>query len=709
MRRYALFLTLLIIIQAAGIDAAPTKVQDSKHNLSTSGTGTVKSASGGTSEICVFCHTPHSAKSDAPLWNRNMSAASYTVYTSDVLGALSITAESPAGGAGVDVHVKTRICLSCHDGTIALGSLVNLPYGFTAAIPMQSSSSVDAQGKLLPAAQGYIGTELRDDHPVAIPHDRDKDPELTLSIGSADRPNVNLYRLNGGVVEKVRTAGASNYVECTSCHSPHDNQYGNFLVETNQYAALCGDCHSKTQFASSVHDDAAISLSYSPPTGGTPSVIGTVVGEVKCMNCHFPHKAGVADSDKTTPVPEQGKYLLSFTEEQSCFNANLDRWGTSGSAAVCHGSGAAGLNSVRRNIQSLVNETSGKPYKHGVGDSTMSGRHQATEGRDQSTGLAKYNWTNSGSLWHVECDDCHNSHTAKSSNHLKGANGVGSSSPLYGSGGARATAYPGWAPASTGTYAYIEPIGVLRTSGTDFGVSYEYEICFKCHTDFAWGSVPPVSPSFSPAANMTNQAVEFNPANASYHSVVQSNPTRFQPANTSFVNSWTANSLMYCSDCHTQEYTSLTPQGPHGSTKPFILLASFTDTYGTVGGQAQPANELCGQCHSDSVYLTQGNHVVVPSTETGFRDINSYNLHSQHAFASAQLGKRAYRCVNCHSRVPHGFKNKALIVFRNDGAPYEAGGSGTGFIPSTALPSPGSYTINSCSSNTANSVTGCHP
>jgi hypothetical protein len=166
---------------------------------------------------------------------------------------------------------------------------------------------------------------------------------------------------------------------------------------------------------------------------------------------------------------------------------------------------------------------------------------------------------------------------------------------------------------------------------------------------------------------------------------------------------------MYCSDCHTQEVGVLTPRGPHGSTKPFILLESFTDTYGAVGGQAQPSNELCGQCHSDSVYLTQGNHVVVPSTETGFTDINSYNLHRQHAFAGVQPGKRAYRCVNCHSRVPHGFKNKALIVFRNDGAPYEAGGTGTGFIPSTALPSPGSYTINSCGSTTANSVTGCHP
>jgi hypothetical protein len=55
-------------------------VRGTKHNLSTSGSGTTHAAAGGTSEVCVFCHTPHGATTAddggtalrAPLWNRRV-------------------------------------------------------------------------------------------------------------------------------------------------------------------------------------------------------------------------------------------------------------------------------------------------------------------------------------------------------------------------------------------------------------------------------------------------------------------------------------------------------------------------------------------------------------------------------------------------------------------------------------------------------------
>jgi len=34
-------------------------------------------------------------------------------------------------------------------------------------------------------------------------------------------------------------------VECSSCHDPHDNTYGSFLVEDNSGSALCLRCHVK--------------------------------------------------------------------------------------------------------------------------------------------------------------------------------------------------------------------------------------------------------------------------------------------------------------------------------------------------------------------------------------------------------------------------------------------------------------------------------
>ena len=181
MKHYGIFgvLVLIVTLMTAFMAGAgiPLPVKGSKHDLSTTGPGPYKSAdlaSGGTSEICVFCHTPHGGNTDAPLWNRT-NVGSITPYTSDVMSALSSTfAGDSVLGAGLK-HVKTRICLSCHDGTIAMGNVVNLPYGLTADIPI-----LNTVGGLMPqAAAGFIGTNLSDDHPVAIKY-YNNSPDIEL-------------------------------------------------------------------------------------------------------------------------------------------------------------------------------------------------------------------------------------------------------------------------------------------------------------------------------------------------------------------------------------------------------------------------------------------------------------------------------------------------------------------------------------------------
>ena len=67
-------------------------------------------------EICIFCHTPHGASAtDGPLWNHQTSTAIYQTFSSPTLTALGITIGPPNGAS--------RLCLSCHDGTVALGSV----------------------------------------------------------------------------------------------------------------------------------------------------------------------------------------------------------------------------------------------------------------------------------------------------------------------------------------------------------------------------------------------------------------------------------------------------------------------------------------------------------------------------------------------------------------------------------------------------------
>ena len=49
-----------------GATAASAGIANTKHNLSTGGTGTVHVTTG-TDEICVFCHTPHGSDITAPV------------------------------------------------------------------------------------------------------------------------------------------------------------------------------------------------------------------------------------------------------------------------------------------------------------------------------------------------------------------------------------------------------------------------------------------------------------------------------------------------------------------------------------------------------------------------------------------------------------------------------------------------------------------
>src|ERR1035437_7080834 len=88
------------------------RIAATKHNLTGSGPGPIRVA--GLNNICSPCHTPHSSNPIAPLWNRRDSGTYYQVYTSPTLTAV---VPQPTG--------SSRLCLSCHDGTIALGQTYN--------------------------------------------------------------------------------------------------------------------------------------------------------------------------------------------------------------------------------------------------------------------------------------------------------------------------------------------------------------------------------------------------------------------------------------------------------------------------------------------------------------------------------------------------------------------------------------------------------
>ncbi len=70
-------------------------------------------------EVCVYCHTPHGANTTiaAPLWNRTNKNNTYTLYN------IPLT----SGQSPTNPGVNSLVCLSCHDGSTAIDSVINMP------------------------------------------------------------------------------------------------------------------------------------------------------------------------------------------------------------------------------------------------------------------------------------------------------------------------------------------------------------------------------------------------------------------------------------------------------------------------------------------------------------------------------------------------------------------------------------------------------
>lgn len=309
--------------------AADIKV--TSHNLSISGPGPIKSIT--EDRICIFCHTPHNARRDVPyLWNRADTTVNYTTYESSTLYA---TVGQPTGAS--------KMCLSCHDGTIALGAVLSQP----AEIPFAGGI------RFLPAGPSRLGTDISDDHPVSFLYDS--------ALAAA---NVELVEPSA-LPQEVKLDKA-DMLQCTACHDPHDDTYGNFLVMENSFSSLCIACHDRTDWDLSAHANSQATWDGSG-TDPWPHTGYTTVDENACENCHQPHSAG-----------GHARLLNYAIEEDNCL--------------VCHIGNVAATDIEAQLI---------KQYRHGVQDFT--GVHDAAE--DFTTLVTA----------HVECVDCHNPHRANNS------------------------------------------------------------------------------------------------------------------------------------------------------------------------------------------------------------------------------------------------------------------------------------------------------
>lgn len=311
--RYKVLVLLLSIVFTSV--RAHAGIQGSPHDLRAVG---AKSA-------CDYCHTPHGAMKNTPGWNHKLSTAVYNIYKSSSLDA---KVGQPTG--------PSKLCLSCHDGTVALGHV-------------RRGKPSSAGTKIRPGAAN-LGTDLSDDHPISFIYSASlsaKDPQI--------RPVSSLpphFKLD-----------SSSEIQCTTCHDPHDNTFGDFLVMSNSHSAMCTTCHNLTGWTLSSHESSNTSVSSTKDTYLKKSQYRTVA-ENGCQSCHRPHSAGGHER------------LLHFeSSEENCLS--------------CHDGSVAKTN--------LLTDLS-KPYAHNVF------RYKGIHDLKESAAEAEM---------HVECVDCHNPHASR--------------------------------------------------------------------------------------------------------------------------------------------------------------------------------------------------------------------------------------------------------------------------------------------------------
>jgi len=183
------------------------QITGSKHDFS----GNAWNTSG---QICIVCHTPHNADltvATAPLWNHDItSVAAYTLYSSATLDA---TVGQPGN--------ESKLCLSCHDGTVALEN-----FGGTTS------------GTNFITGSALVGTDISDDHPISFVYDA----ALAAADGGLHDPATTSSGLGSTISDDMLFASR---MECASCHDVHDNVNGMFLRINNAGSALCLTCHDK--------------------------------------------------------------------------------------------------------------------------------------------------------------------------------------------------------------------------------------------------------------------------------------------------------------------------------------------------------------------------------------------------------------------------------------------------------------------------------
>jgi len=166
-----------------------------------------------------------------PLWNHELSPnfRSYRMYQNGIGAPPSGPKASQAAAGSLPPGSASLLCLSCHDGSVAVNA-----YG---------NAFETADGGATIQAQYAIGQDgvLANHHPVGVNYDAVR--AIDDQIRSADAAS-----LGGAGTVRMHLFGPGNtLLECGTCHSVHHrgNPGESLLWRSDMSSRLCLSCHDK--------------------------------------------------------------------------------------------------------------------------------------------------------------------------------------------------------------------------------------------------------------------------------------------------------------------------------------------------------------------------------------------------------------------------------------------------------------------------------
>jgi predicted CXXCH cytochrome family protein len=565
---------------------------------------------------CLYCHAPHSGingtngVNTTPLWSQKLSTVqSYTVYSSSTM--VNKTNASPPLGS------NSTLCLSCHDGTVALGTLT--PYGQVSMSGSLSGTAAD------------LGTNLQTTHPFSFVTPLQPTSDIWPSL-SASPPTT---QDTTHAVQLIK-----GNVECGSCHNPHVQNIdpsSDFLVINNSQSALCVACHNTIPSGSGMGmtTPSASGPSNTASTATERNLLGRWGDSIHATATNaITGPAILANAAATTKLSRSSLGPYTTIRKNGCLSCHEDHNSARGllrglddqDCLDCHNGG----NNISPAAPNISAEMSAPKIGHTPPVAAGNNQHSTHE-----SDVLNHNR-------HANCVDCHNPHSTKR---------IGVT-----------FATPPLIRASQG-----EVVGVSATDGRTsiYPATNQYENCLRCHGT-STGKMNPALFGYLPARLVSgpdplNILPEFQQSSTSSHPVMHdSNSPLPQPSLRPNMLELDGARLgrnmgvrILCTDCHNsddnREFGGTGPNGPHGSKYSHILERRYDMSQAAAPGQAitnlaVPPNlgttgnyALCAKCHDLNSVMSN----------TSFRE------HSRHI-------NQGFSCSVCHTAHGMGSQNAAV-------------------------------------------------